>query len=74
MMRQLLLTTLLTLSALAQPWDTTLSEKQRPVGKVLFLGNSITRHGPLAKIGWMSDWAWPPAPKKRTMSTSWPVR
>lgn len=25
-------------------------------GKVLFLGNSITRHGPLASIGWSGDW------------------
>ena len=65
MMRQLLLTTLLTLSALAQPWDTTLSEKQRPVGKVLFLGNSITRHGPLAKIGWMSDWGMAASAKEK---------
>src|SRR5260221_14405227 len=25
-------------------------------GRVLFLGNSITRHGPAPKIGWTSDW------------------
>jgi len=28
----------------------------RSVGRVLFLGNSITRHGPAPKIGWTSDW------------------
>lgn len=35
------------------------SEKLRPevkVDRVLFLGNSITRHGPAPKIGWTSDW------------------
>lgn len=26
------------------------------VERVLFLGNSITRHGPAPKIGWTSDW------------------
>ncbi|SRR5258708_29089166 len=25
-------------------------------GRVLFLGNSITRHGPAPKIGWNDDW------------------
>ncbi|MCX7421092.1 MAG: hypothetical protein NT013_16335, partial [Planctomycetia bacterium] len=29
--------------------------KQR-VGKVLFLGNSITLHGPASKIGWTGNW------------------
>ena len=24
--------------------------------RVLFLGNSITKHGPAPKIGWNSDW------------------
>ncbi len=28
----------------------------RSVGRILFLGNSITRHGPSPKIGWTSDW------------------
>ncbi len=27
-----------------------------PAGKVLFLGNSITRHGPAPAIGWTGDW------------------
>jgi lysophospholipase L1-like esterase len=27
-----------------------------PVGKVLFLGNSITLHGPAPKIGWNGNW------------------
>jgi lysophospholipase L1-like esterase len=27
-----------------------------PVSKVLFLGNSITLHGPAAKIGWEGNW------------------
>lgn len=27
-----------------------------PVGKVLFLGNSITLHGPAPKIGWEGNW------------------
>jgi hypothetical protein len=27
-----------------------------PVGKVLFLGNSITLHGPAPKIGWTGNW------------------
>ena len=27
-----------------------------PVGKVLFLGNSITLHGPKADIGWTGNW------------------
>ena len=27
-----------------------------PVGKVLFLGNSITRHAPKPEIGWTADW------------------
>jgi hypothetical protein len=33
--------------------------KLRPdvrVERVLFLGNSITRHGPAPKIGWTGDW------------------
>src|SRR3989442_6785350 len=24
--------------------------------RILFLGNSITRHGPLASIGWTNNW------------------
>jgi hypothetical protein len=28
----------------------------RSVNKILFLGNSITRHGPAPKIGWTADW------------------
>jgi alpha-galactosidase len=28
----------------------------RPFRKVLFLGNSITKHGPSAGIGWTGDW------------------
>jgi hypothetical protein len=34
-------------------------DKLRPeiqVDRVLFLGNSITRHGPAPKIGWTDDW------------------
>jgi hypothetical protein len=27
-----------------------------PVGKVLYLGNSITLHGPAPKIGWIGNW------------------
>ncbi|MEI8383719.1 MAG: SGNH/GDSL hydrolase family protein [Planctomycetota bacterium] len=27
-----------------------------PVGRVLFLGNSITKHGPAPAIGWTEDW------------------
>lgn len=32
------------------------AEKDRPVRRILFLGNSITRHGPKPEIGWTSDW------------------
>ena len=32
-----------------------LADAQSPV-KILFLGNSITRHGPAPKIGWTNDW------------------
>jgi lysophospholipase L1-like esterase len=28
----------------------------RPIRKILFLGNSITRHGPKPSIGWTTDW------------------
>jgi lysophospholipase L1-like esterase len=28
----------------------------RPIRKILFLGNSITRHGSKPSIGWTSDW------------------
>ena len=31
------------------------ADAQAPL-KVLFLGNSMTRHGPAAKIGWTNDW------------------
>lgn len=27
-----------------------------PVGRILFLGNSITKHGPAPAIGWTGDW------------------
>ena len=30
--------------------------KNLPVGKILFLGNSITIHGPKPEIGWNGDW------------------
>jgi alpha-galactosidase len=29
---------------------------EKPPQRVLFVGNSITRHGPSAKIGWAGDW------------------
>jgi lysophospholipase L1-like esterase len=29
---------------------------ERKAGRILFLGNSITRHGPAAEIGWSGDW------------------
>ena len=32
------------------------AEKDRPVQRILFLGNSITRHGPKPEIGWTADW------------------
>ena len=31
------------------------ADAQAPL-KVLFLGNSMTRHGPAPKIGWTNDW------------------
>ncbi|MGY8671959.1 MAG: SGNH/GDSL hydrolase family protein [Verrucomicrobiia bacterium] len=31
-------------------------EPARQVRKILFLGNSITRHGPKPSIGWTTDW------------------
>ena len=33
--------------------------------RVLFVGNSITRHGPKPDIGWPWDGAWPLPPRKR---------
>ncbi|MBT3288883.1 MAG: SGNH/GDSL hydrolase family protein [Victivallales bacterium] len=35
------------------------------VNKVLFLGNSITRHGPSAKIGWLGNWGMAASAKDR---------
>src|SRR5437868_4243223 len=55
------LTVFLTLSALlpsarADDKPAELRIGQIRVGKVLFLGNSITLHGPSEKIGWNGNW------------------
>ena len=34
-------------------------------GRVLFLGNSITRHGPAPKIGWTEDWGMAASAKEK---------
>jgi len=42
--------------------------KLRPdvnASRVLFLGNSITRHSPLAKIGWTGDWGMAASAKEK---------
>lgn len=31
-------------------------QSQPPIGKILFLGNSITTHAPLAKVDWAGNW------------------
>lgn len=34
----------------------TIYEQENAVKKILFVGNSITRHAPKAEIGWYGDW------------------
>ena len=43
-------------AASAAPASKDLKLKDLRVGKLLFLGNSITQHGPKPEIGWAGDW------------------
>lgn len=53
----LVITTLATLAQAPVPIaDKELKVGKLNVGKVLFLGNSITLHGPAPKIGWTGNW------------------
>ena len=38
------------------PWEAGAPIQARPFRRVMFCGNSITRHGPDADIGWTNDW------------------
>lgn len=39
-----------------EPRSPTLTMGSMPVGRILFLGNSITLHGPAPNIGWTGNW------------------
>ena len=48
----LVLITLLT----GLPQTQAAEEHRQKIGKILFLGNSITKHGPSAKVDWTGNW------------------
>ncbi len=41
---------------LTNQWSVEIVESEKSAIKVLFVGNSITRHGPKEAIGWFGDW------------------
>ena len=44
----------------------------RDYKKVVFIGNSITKHGPSKKVDWSGNWEWLPAVPRRIMCISLP--
>ena len=56
LLRTVLLTCLAVSLGAAQPETVTPTIGALPATKVLFLGNSITLHGPKPDIGWTGNW------------------
>jgi len=56
-MNQIIQASLVFITLLTGLPQTQAAEEQRQnIGKVLFLGNSITKHGPSAKVDWTGNW------------------